>query len=349
MNAGKSDKPAEKAPEKKVEAKAESTARAPKRGLRSHGKIYGSILDTVGGTPMVRLPRMTQKYGLEADIIAKLEYFNPLSSVKDRVALSLIEEAEAAGKITPGKTTLLEATSGNFAHALALVGAAKGYKVVLVMPEITSFERRKLLLHLGAELVLTPGNTGMKGAIEKAKAISEAAKEPYHTFNQFENKGAIQAHADTTAEEIWADTEGKIDILVTGIGSGATIMGLTSALKKKKPGIKSYGVEPEEASVLSGMKVPVQHDIQGIGVGFAPPILDMKILDGIIKVPSAKSLEIARELSTVEGIPGGISSGASLLAAMQVAKMPDAKGKTIVILVPSFAERYLSTPLFAKI
>jgi cysteine synthase len=348
MNAGKSEK-AEKPAEKKTETKAESPGKAVKRPLRSHGKVYNSVLDTVGGTPMVRLPRLTKKYGLEADILAKLEFFNPLSSTKERVALAMIEEAESAGKIAPGKTTLIEATAGNFAHALAFVAAVKGYKLILVMPEITSFERRKILLHLGAELVLTPGNNGMKGAVEKAKTLIEAAKDPVHTFNQFENKGGIHAHAETTAEEIWADTEGKIDILVTGVGSGATIMGLTTALKKKKPGLKSYAVEPEEASVLSGMKVPAQHDIQGIGAGFVPSILDIKIIDGIIKVPSAKSLEIAREMAAIEGIPGGISAGASLLAAMQVAKMPDSKGKTIVMLVQSSAERYLSSPLFAKI
>ncbi len=346
MNAGKSDKP-EKPPEKKSETKAESAPRT-KRSVRTHGKVYNSILDTIGGTPMVRLPRLTKKYGLEADLLAKLEFFNPLSSIKDRVALTMIEEAEAAGKITPGKTTLLEATAGSFAHSLAFIAAAKGYKLTLVMPETVSIERRKMLLLLGAELILTPGNLGMKGALEKAKTMIEGAKEAPFTFNQFENKGGIHTHAETTAEEIWVDTEGKVDIIVTGVGSCATIMGLTTALKKKKPGLKSYAVEPEEASVLSGLKVPVQHDIQGIGVGFVPAIMDVKAVDGIIKVPSAKALEIARELALVEGIPGGISAGANLLAAMQVAKMPENKGKTIVFVVASSAERYLSTPLFTK-
>lgn len=345
MNAGKSDKPSEKAAEKKSEVKTESKSKRP---VESRGRIYNSILDTVGNTPMVRLPRLTQKHALEADIIAKLEFFNPLASVKDRVVLAVFEDAEQSGKIKPGKTVLIEATAGNAAHSLAFIAAAKGYRLLLVMPETTPFERRKMLALMGAELVLTPGNTGMKGAIAMAKDMAAKSKEEMHSFNIIENPVGVKVHAETTAEEIWNDTAGKIDILIAGVGSGATITGIGNALKKKKPGLKVYAVEPEEASVLSGLKVPVQHEIPGIGAGFIPTILDTKSLDGVIKVHSAQAHEISRELAKIEGIPTGISSGAALAAAMEVAKMPENKGKMIVMIASSFAERYLSTPLFAK-
>ena len=346
MNAGKSDKP----PEKKAEAKGAEAKNeiAPKlkRTVESRGKIYGSILETVGNTPMVRLPRMTQKYKIEADIVAKLEFFNPLGSVKDRVGLAMIEEAEASGKIKPGKTVLIEPTAGNTAHSLAFVAAAKGYRLIIVMPETTPFERQKMLALMGAELVLTPGNLGSKGAIDIAKDMAAKSKEEMYTFNTIENAAGVRVHAETTAEEIWADTGGKIDILVAGVGSGATITGIGNALKKKKPGLKVYAVEPEEASVLSGLKVPVQHEIPGIGAGFVPPILDTKALDGVIKIHSKRAQEVARELAKIEGVPTGISSGAAMAAAMEAAGLPEHKGKMIVMIASSFAERYLSTALY---
>jgi cysteine synthase A len=347
MNAGKSDK-AEKPAEKEKTSEKKTDAKGAISMLEPRGKIYDSVLHTIGGTPMVRLPRIMEKYKLEADLVAKLEYFNPMSSVKDRAALAMVEDAERAGKIKPGQTTLIEATAGNTAHSLAFVAAAKGYKLILVMPETVAFERRKMLLFMGAELVLTPGNTGMKGAIEKAKELIEKSKTEIHTFNQFENKTSVKTHAETTAEEIWADTAGKIDILVAGVGSGATLAGITQVLKKKKEDLKTYAVEPAESSVLSGMKNPVQHQIVGIGAGFVPPLFDPKSVDGILKVESERALELARELAKTEGIAGGISSGAALAAAIDVASNPENKGKMIVLIISSFAERYITTPLFAK-
>ncbi len=348
MNAGKPDK-AEKPAEKKAESKTESGAKSKRASVPARGKIYDSVLDTIGGTPLVRLPRIKQKYKLEGDIFAKLEYFNPLSSIKDRVALAMVETAEAAGKITPGKTTLAEATAGNTAHSLAFVAAAKGYKLVLYMPETVPFERRKVLLLLGAELVLTPGNHGMKGAVEALKnAVAKAPEGAIHVFNVFEDKAGARIHAETTAEEIWADTNGKVDIVVVGVGSGATVTGLSTALRKKKPGIKIYAIEPEEAAVLSGMKVPVQHEIPGIGAGFVPPALDTKSFDGILQVHSNRAHEMGRELAKIEGIPGGVSSGASLAAAIDIAQQPENKDKMVVMIVSSCAERYLSTHMFNK-
>jgi cysteine synthase A len=317
---------------------------ALKKTVEVRGHIYDSILDTIGGTPLVRVKRFQEKYGLEGEVLAKLEFFNPLASVKDRIGFAMIEAAERAGKITPGKTLLVEPTSGNTGIALAFVAAAKGYKIILTMPESMSIERRKMLKFYGAELVLTPAEKGMKGAIEKA---NEILKENPGAFmpSQFENPSNPQIHRETTAEEIWADTEGRADILIAGVGTGGTITGISQVLKQRKPGFKSYAVEPEASPVLSGGE-PGPHKIQGIGAGFIPKVLDTKLMDGIIKVGNDQAISFARELARLEGIPCGISSGAAFAATVEVAKMPENKGKVMVVIIPSFAERYISTALF---
>lgn len=310
----------------------------------SRGKIYDSILDTIGNTPLVRVPRFTEKYKIEAEILAKLEFFNPLASVKDRIGFAMIEDAERAGKITPGKTTLVEPTSGNTGIALAFIASAKGYKLVLTMPESMSLERRKMLRFLGAELVLTPAEKGMKGAIEQAEKI---IKTDENTFmpSQFDNPANPQIHRETTAEEIWKDTGGKVDILVAGVGTGGTLTGVAQVIKQRKKEFKAYAVEPEESPVISGGD-PGPHKIQGIGAGFVPKNLDKSLVDGAVKVNSKQAMEMAREVAKLEGIPCGISSGAAFFAAKQVAEMPENKGKQIVVIIPSFAERYISTLLF---
>ena len=352
MNAGKpGDKKPEKIEDKKdggAQKKADGKLAPSTAKLQTttpRGKIYNNIVETIGGTPLVRLPRFTAQYGLEADILAKLEYFNPLSSVKDRTALAMFEDAEQAGKIKPGITVLVEPTSGNAGIALAAIAAARGYKLILTMPENIPFDRRKILNFLGAELVLTSADTGMRGAVERAKTIASSSKEPSFMFGQFDNLVNAQMHAATTAEEIWADTEGKIDILIAGVGTGATITGISKALRARKPGFKAYAVEPAESAVLSG-KEPSQHEIQGIGAGFVPPILDVKTIDGVIGIPSKRAYEVAREVGRLDGIPCGISSGAALAAAVEVARAAENKGKMIAVIFPSMAERYFSTPLF---
>ena len=316
-----------------------TSARVPGRG-----RIYNSITDTIGDTPLVRLDKFAKEKGIVAKLVAKLEFFNPIASVKDRIGVAMIEALEAAGKITPGKTTLIEPTSGNTGIALAFAAAAKGYKLILTMPETMSVERRKMLALLGAELVLTEGPKGMKGAIAKADEL--AATIPNAVIpQQFENPANPEIHRKTTAEEIWNDTQGEVDIFVAGIGTGGTITGVGQVLKKHKPSLHVVAVEPEASPVLSGGQ-PGPHKIQGIGAGFAPKILDTTIYDEIVKVSNEDSVANARLVARLEGVPVGISSGAALQAAIVVGSRPENKGKTLVVVIPDFAERYLSTILF---
>jgi cysteine synthase A len=317
---------------------------ALKQDVEFRGKIYESILDTIGATPLVRVPRFAEKYKLDADVLAKLEFFNPVASVKDRIGFAMIEAAERAGKITPGKTVLIEPTSGNTGIALAFVAAAKGYRLILTMPESMSVERRKMLRYFGAEVVLTPADKGMKGAIARAEELAKEHKDSFIP-GQFDNPANPQIHRETTAEEIWNDTDGKADILVSGVGTGGTLTGASQVLKARKPGFKTYAVEPADSPVLSGGE-PGPHKIQGIGAGFVPSILDTKLIDKVIKVSNDQAFKTARELAELEGIPGGISSGAAMAAAVEVARMSENKGKQIVVIIPSFAERYISTLLF---
>ncbi len=308
------------------------------------GRVYGSITETIGDTPLVRLDKFAREKGVVANLMAKLEFFNPIASVKDRIGVAMIEALEEAGKIAPGKTTLIEPTSGNTGIALAFAAAAKGYKLILTMPETMSIERRKMLALLGAELVLTEGPKGMKGAIAKADEL--AASIPGAIIpQQFENPANPEIHRRTTAEEIWNDTHGEVDIFVAGIGTGGTITGVGQVLKKRKPSLHVVAVEPESSPVLSGGQ-PGPHKIQGIGAGFAPKILDTTIYDEIVKVSNEDSVANARLVARLEGVPVGISSGAALQAAIVVGSRPENKGKNLVVIVPSFAERYLSTILF---
>jgi cysteine synthase A len=308
------------------------------------GRVYGDITETIGHTPLVRLAKVAKNAGAKAEILMKLEFFNPLSSVKDRIGVSMIDVLEADGKISPGKTVLIEPTSGNTGIGLAFVAAARGYKLMLVMPESMSIERRKILSHLGAELVLTPAAGGMPGAIDKANqllASTPGAVQP----SQFENPANPLVHEKTTAEEIWNDTKGKVDALVIGVGTGGTLTGCGRVLKKRKPDVKIFAVEPEGSPVLSGgNRGP--HKIQGIGAGFVPAVLDTKFIDEVIKVSNDKAFETSRMLAKVEGIPGGISTGANLAAAIEVASREDMAGKTVVTFAPSCAERYFSSELF---
>ena len=308
------------------------------------GKIYDSVIDTIGATPLVRLKRFSEKYGIKADLVAKLEFFNPLSSVKDRIGAAMIDAAEAAGKITPGKTVLIEPTSGNTGIALAFVAASKGYRLILTMPESMSVERRKMLALMGAELVLTPADKGMKGAIARAEELAAEIPDSFIPA-QFDNPANPEIHRNTTALEIWNDTDGKADILIAGVGTGGSITGISQALKEKKPGFISIAVEPDASPVLSG-GAPSPHKIQGIGAGFVPSILDVKLIDEIVRVTNDDALNTAREVAKLEGVPVGISSGATLWAAAQIGARPENAGKLMVVIIPSFAERYLSTALF---
>jgi cysteine synthase A len=308
------------------------------------GRVYDSIVDTIGDTPIVRLDKIAKEKGVKANLLAKLEFFNPISSVKDRIGVSMIAAMEAAGKITPGKSVLIEATSGNTGIALAFVAAAKGYRLILVMPESMSIERRKMLALLGAELVLTPAPQGMKGAITKARELIEATPNAVMP-QQFENPANPDIHRRTTAEEIWNDTNGEIDVFVSGVGTGGTITGVAQVLKPRRPSLKIVAVEPEDSPVLSGGQ-PGPHKIQGLGAGFIPAILDTSLIDEVVTVGNQTSFDIARLVARLEGIPVGISSGAAVAAAVEIGLRPEMEGKNIVLIVPSFAERYLSTALF---
>lgn len=308
------------------------------------GRIYDGILDTIGATPLVRVGRLAADAGVKADIVGKLEFFNPLASVKDRIGAAMIEAAEREGKIEPGKTVLVEPTSGNTGIALAFVAAAKGYKLILTMPESMSIERRKMLKLLGAELLLTPAAEGMKGAIRKAEELA-AGDSDHYMLQQFKNPANPEIHRNTTAEEIWNDTDGKVDILVSGVGTGGTLTGVSQVLKARKPGFKVAAVEPEDSPVLSG-GLPGPHKIQGIGAGFVPDILEKDLIDEVVRVSNQRAFETARKVARLEGLPVGISSGAALAAALEIGARPENEGKLIVAIIPSFAERYLSTALF---
>ena len=308
------------------------------------GRTYDDITQTIGNTPLVRINRLAHHAGAKATIYAKLEFFNPLSSVKDRIGLAMIEAAEADGLITPGKTVLVEPTSGNTGIALAFVAAVKGYRLVLVMPDSMSLERRKMLLLLGAELELTPAAKGMTGAVARARELASELRDA-GILQQFENIANPLIHRATTAEEIWNDTDGQVDVIVGGIGTGGTLTGTGQALKPRRPGLRVVAVEPEASPVLSGGP-PGPHKIQGIGAGFVPLILDRGIIDEILTISNETAFDVARKSARLEGIPVGISSGAALAAALEVSVRPEMEGKTVVVIIPSFAERYLSTALF---
>src|SRR5215213_8470216 len=307
------------------------------------GRIYGSITETIGNTPLVRLNRLPQEHGVDAEILIKLEFFNPISSVKDRIGVSMIEALEAAGHIKPG-ATLIEPTSGNTGIALAFVAAARGYKLILVMPETMSIERRKILAFLGAELVLTPGTLGMKGALAKAEELNREIANSVIP-QQFRNPANPEIHRRTTAEEIWNDAEGRIDAFVAGVGTGGTITGVGQIIKPRLPGMKVIAVEPEDSPVLSGGQ-PGPHKIQGIGAGFVPEVLDRSVIDDVVTVGNQTAFDTSRLVAKLEGIPGGISTGANVAAALEVASRPEFRGKRIVTVAPSFAERYISSALF---
>jgi cysteine synthase A len=304
-------------------------------------KYHSTVSSTIGLTPLVRLNRINED--LDAEIYAKLEFFNPLGTVKDRIAASMIAAGELDGSIT-SKTLIVEPTSGNTGISLAFVCAAKNYRLCLTMPDTMSIERRKLLKHMGAELILTPGANGMPGSIEKAEQILASEKDAFMP-NQFKNPANPRIHRETTAEEIWRDTEGRVDILVAGVGTGGTITGVSQVIKSRKPSFKAIAVEPADSPVLSGgQKGP--HKIQGIGAGFVPDVLDQSLLDDVVTVSNDDAFETSRRLAKLEGVVCGISSGAAVKAALEVARRPESGGKTIVVVIPSPAERYISTPLF---
>jgi cysteine synthase A len=307
------------------------------------GRIYDNIAETIGNTPLVRIPRLAKAHGARADVTLKLEFFNPLGSVKDRIGVSMIEAMEASGQIGPD-TVLVEPTSGNTGIALAFVCAARGYRLILTMPESMSIERRKLLAYLGAELELTPRELGMKGAIAKADellATIPGAVMP----GQFTNPANPEIHRRTTAEEIWADTGGLVDCIISGVGTGGTLTGCGQVLKPRRPGLRMIAVEPAASPVLSGGQ-PGPHPIQGIGAGFVPEILDTALIDEVVQVGNEQAFACARELARLEGIPGGISSGAALAAGLEVARRAEMAGKLMVVIIPSFAERCITTALF---
>ena len=309
------------------------------------GRIYSSIADTVGNTPLVELSKLAAAHGAKARILAKLEFFNPLSSVKDRIGVAMIDALEAAGKLGEG-SVMIEPTSGNTGIGLAFVAAARGHRLILTMPESMSIERRKLLAHLGAELVLTDPAKGMNGAIAKAQELIDATPGAVMP-SQFTNPANPEIHRKTTALEIWNDTAGEVDVFIAGVGTGGTLTGVASVLKAKKPGVHIIAVEPTDSPVISGGK-PGPHKIQGIGAGFIPENLDVSLIDETVQVTNDQAFAMARELARSEGVPAGISSGAAVAAALEVAKRADMAGKTIVVILASSAERYLSTALFEE-
>jgi cysteine synthase len=314
-------------------------ARKPGRG-----QVYQSITETIGDTPIVKLNRIMAAKGVKANLFAKLEFFNPIASVKDRIGVNMIESMEKAGLITPGKTVLVEPTSGNTGIALAFAAAAKGYRLILTMPETMSIERRKMLAFLGAELVLTEGPKGMRGAVARAE---ELVKEIPNAVvpQQFKNPANPEIHRKTTAEEIWNDMDGKVDVFIAGVGTGGTVTGVGQVLKERNKALKVIAIEPEDSPVLSG-GAPGPHKIQGIGAGFVPDVLDRSVIDDVVTVGNQSSFDHSRMLARTEGIPGGISSGAAIAAALEVAGRPGMEGKNIVVIIPSFAERYISSALF---
>src|ERR687894_268158 len=325
-----------------AEAARKITPTEPER-VPGRGRIYDSITDTIGDTPLVRLDRLARHQGVKANLLAKLEFFNPIGSVKDRIGVSMIDAMEAAGEIKPG-ATLIEPTSGNTGIALAFVAAARGYRLILVMPETMSLERRKMLAYLGAELALTPGPMGMKGAVARAEEL--LGEIPNSVMpQQFKNPANPEIHRRTTAEEIWNDTDGQFDAFVAGVGTGGTITGVGQVIKPRLPTMKVFAVEPEDSPVLSGGQ-PGPHKIQGIGAGFVPDVLDRSVIDGVVTVGNQTAFDMARRLAKLEGIPGGISTGANVAAALEVAGRPEFRGKRIVTVAPSFAERYISSALF---
>jgi cysteine synthase A len=327
-------------------ASIQPTAAEPSAHQPGRGRVYDSTAQAYGDTPLVRLNKLPQQHGVKATILAKLEYFNPAASVKDRIGAAMVAAMEQAGVINPD-TQLIEPTSGNTGIALAFVAAAKGYRLKLVMPESMSIERRKMLAFLGAEIVLTPAAQGMKGAIAAAEELIRTTPNSVMP-QQFKNLANPEVHRRTTAEEIWNDTKGNIDIFVAGVGTGGTITGVGQVLKPRKPSLRVVAVEPEESPVLSG-GTHTPHKIQGIGAGFVPDILDRSVIDEIVKVNSATAIATSRALARNEGIAGGISSGAAIAAAIELGQRPENAGKTIVAIVPSFSERYLSTALFEGI
>ena len=321
-----------------------ATTELPARFARKgRGQIYASMLDLVGDTPLVGLPRLTAELKPKGEVVAKLEFFNPLSSVKDRIGVAMVEALEAKGLLKEG-ATIIEPTSGNTGIALAFVAAAKGYKIILVMPESMSIERRKMLLLLGARIELTPAEKGMRGAVGRAQELLEEIPGSVMP-QQFENDANPAIHRISTAEEIWNDTGGRVDAVVSGVGTGGTITGVGQALKAKKPSVKMIALEPEASPILSG-GAPGPHKIQGIGAGFVPGILDRGVIDEVMTVGNDEAFEMARHAAKTEGLPGGISSGAALSAAFRLAAREEYAGKLIVAIIPSFAERYLSTALF---
>jgi len=315
----------------------------PNQQAGQRGRIYDSILGTIGNTPLVRLPKLSRADGCKADLLAKLEFFNPLASVKDRIGLAMIEAAEASGRLKPD-TVLIEPTSGNTGIALAFVCAAKGYKLILTMPESMSLERRKMLMLLGATIELTPAAKGMRGALDHATELQKTLPDAL-ILQQFENLANPAAHHHSTAEEIWRDTDGTVDAVVAGVGTGGTITGIGEVLKARKPAVKMIAVEPEDSPVLSG-GLPGPHRIQGIGAGFVPGILKRELIDEVVRIGNETAFATARRAAKLEGVPCGISSGAAIAAAIEVGARPEMAGKRIVVIIPSFAERYLSTPLF---